>query len=131
MAESNKLSPEELAKLREQLKKEAANIAAPNPVSEDTATEGEEAPAKEEENTTSKIITVGISEDKMRATVRLSFPDMYEKYTVPEVIAALRANRVVLGIDSVAIDDMINLGHYEEDMVVAEGKEVVAGTDGY
>lgn len=131
MAEGNKLSPEELAKLREQLKKEAANIAGPKPVPQEDNAEGEAADVTQEEDTTSKIITVGISEDKMKATVRLSFPNMYEKYTVPEVIAALRANRVVLGIDSVAIDEMINLGHYEEDMVVAEGKEVVAGTDGY
>ena len=130
MAEGNKLSPEELAKLREQLKKEAANIEPPKPATEESTTEGESTPQVEEE-TSSKVITVEVSDDKMKATVRLSFPNMFEKYTVPEVIAALRANRVVLGIDSVAIDDMINLGHYEEDTVVAEGKEVVAGTDGY
>jgi uncharacterized protein (DUF342 family) len=129
MAESNKLSSEELAKLREQLKKEASHINAGRTGSGDDsqADQGYE----KEEIRSAKEITVEVSEDRMKATVRLAAPNMNESYSVPEVIAALRSNRVVLGIDSQAINEMINLGHYEEDTVVAQGKEEVQGTDGY
>ena len=125
----NKLSSEELAKLRQQLKSEAARVTAePKPM--DVVSEIEQEVADLQPVST-KSITVSISDDKMKATVRLGFPAINEQYTVPEVIAALRSNRVVLGIDSVVIDDMIKLGHFEEDMVVAEGKEVVPGTEGF
>jgi len=122
-----KLSSEELAKLREQLKKEAAaaSIGVPRPGAE--VKDG----STPEEEESSKIITVNVAADKMSATVRLSVPRNNDQYSVPEVIAALRSNRVVLGIKSDVIMEMINLGHYEEDMVVAEGTPEVPGVEGY
>ncbi len=122
-----KLSSEELAKLREQLKKEAAQAGAPKTGAEMSADGG----AGAGEEVSSKIITVTIADDKMSATVRLSVPRNNEQYSVPEIIAALRSNRVVLGIKSDAIMEMVNLGHYEEDMVVAEGTPEVPGVEGY
>ncbi len=128
MPENKKLTPEELAKLREQLKREAASLKVEKP--SDPAAADANAPVKEEKKET-KTITVEIAEDRMKATVRLAFPSGDEKYTVPEVIGALRANRVVLGIRTEAIMEMINLGHFEEDVVVAEGKEPELGEEGY
>ena len=128
MGESNKLSSEELAKLRQQRRQEAAQVSTPKPVPQ----EGTDEEAKEPEaEVSSKVITVTISEDRMKAMVCLSVPTGNETYTVPEIVAALRANRVVLGIKSDVIMDMINLGQYQEDTVVAEGTEVVQGVEGY
>ncbi len=129
MPENKKLSSEELAKLREQLKRDAATIRSEEASAAQNTAEGED--SLEEAKKDTKVITVQIAEDRMSATVRLGFPVADEKYTVPEVIGALRANRVVLGIKSDAIMEMINLGHYEEDVVVAEGKESEPGTEGY
>ena len=122
-----KLSPEELAKLREQLKKEAAQSGTGSAGVEVSAGGG----AAAEEKASSKIITVTVADDRMSASVRLSVPSNDEQYSVPEVIAALRSNRVVLGIKSDVIMEMINLGHYEEDMIVAEGTPEVPGVEGY
>ena len=129
MAESNKLSSEELAKLREQLKREAANVNVGNPVIAHETEATEE--GAEKEPVSSKVITVTVSEDKMKAMVNLSVPLGTEAYSVPEVVAALRSNRVVLGIRSDLINEMISLGQYNEDTVVAEGTEVVPGVEGY
>ena len=126
MEEKKKLSSEELAKLREQLKREAATIGT-EPVPEQAGQSEAEAETVQE----TKSITVEISEDKMSATVRLAYPKMDEKYSVPEVINMLRKDRVVLGIKTDAIMEMINFGLYEEDIVVAEGKEPEPGIEGY
>ncbi len=120
MEDGKRLSSEELAKLREQLKREA---------SASSREEVVETESPEEE--VNRRITVEVDEDKMHATVRLAVPRGDDKYTVPQVISELRRNRVVLGIKSDAIMEMINLGQYEEDIVVAEGKESEPGEDGY
>ena len=58
MAESNKLSSEELAKLREQLKREAANVNVGNPVIAHETEATEE--GAEKEPVSSKVITVTV-----------------------------------------------------------------------
>lgn len=124
MPEDKKLSAEELAKLRQQLKMEAMGLT-------------EEAVSDDEDDSSSplfvesKVITVTLADDLMSATVSLSVPLGNDVYNVPEIIRELRANKVVLGIQTQVIMDMVNLGQYEEEMVVALGKEIVPGIDGY
>ena len=72
-----------------------------------------------------------IADDKMSATVCLANPGDEEQYTVPEIIATLRANRVVLGLKTDIVVGMVSGGLYDEDITVAEGKESVAGIEGY
>lgn len=123
MGENKKLSAEELAELRAQLKKEAGI--------EDTLGAGADADDDEEEGVFGKKVYVTISEDGMKAYVRLNPVTDGSRYTVPEVKAALRNNRVVTGVSTTALMEMIGGEVYDEDVLVAEGKEVTAGTEGF
>ncbi|MBQ0027918.1 MAG: DUF342 domain-containing protein [Lachnospiraceae bacterium] len=125
MDTDKKLSAEELAELRRQLKRELAGEIEDRPKSDDT--DDESSPLFVE----SKVVTVSIAEDQMSASVTLSVPLGNELYNVPEIIRELRANKVVLGIQSQVIMEMVNLGQYETETVVAVGKEVVPGVEGY
>lgn len=133
MAEQdNKLSAEELAELRRQLKKEAEKAKAKEPeeiVDEIIENDGE--PTEEEDIEELKHVDVVISEDRMTAYAVLMTPKRSARYTIPEVVAELRANKVVLGIQTNAIMEMINLGMYEEEVEVAKGKPETPGTEGY
>lgn len=125
MEEGKKLSAERLAELRQQLKRESEALNQAN-----QGKQGQNGETEPEKND-SKIITVKIAEDKMSASVVLSVPLGNDTYNAAEIIGELRANKVVLGIQSAAIMDMVNLGMYEEETVVAVGKEVTPGEDGY
>lgn len=131
MAEAQKLSSEDLARLRAKLKSEANKVVAENAGASDSDVCDQDAAPNADEKKSSKIIQVEIDSDKMSATVCLNTPNEDESYTVPEVIGALRANRVVLGIKTDVIMDIINSGRYDEDIVVAEGKAEVPGEEGY
>ncbi len=125
MEDMQKLSPERLRELREQLKTEAAMQE--TPVKKDVTEEPADAYALDN----GKYIDVEIAEDKMSASVILGKPDEGETYSVPEVVAALRKSKVVLGFKTQDIMDMLNEMRYEEPIVVATGKEVTPGTEGY
>ena len=77
MGENKKLSAEELAELRAQLKKEAGI--------EDTRGAGADTDDDEEEGVLGKRVFVTISEDGMKAYVRLNPISDGSRYTVPEV----------------------------------------------
>lgn len=124
MGDESKLSKEELAELREQLKNEAS-------FEKNEASITDESDDKPEEISDNKIITITISEDMMKAYVRLSVPLGNATYVVPELMAELRKNRVISGIQTETIINMVNLGMYDEDILVAEGKDVTPGTEGY
>lgn len=124
MGEEGRLSPEELAELRKQLKNEASSEKKESSISGDESKEAEEI-------SDNKVITVSISEDMMKATVRLAMPRGNATYVVPEIMAELRNKRVISGIQTETVMNMVSLGVYEEDIVVAEGKDVVQGTEGY
>lgn len=132
------LPPEELEALREQMKKEAAQMQQESARKEagasgdgDLAESGDDTEAESEEASTLKHITVEVAEDRMSAAVTLSAPGEGEKYTVPEVVAALRSVRVVLGFQPQDILELISAENYDEPCVVAKGKEVQPGVDGY
>lgn len=124
MSEAQKLSAEELAQLRQQLKREAK-------IQETIIPAGDTEGDAEGEKQDSKYVTVYISDDAMSASIVLSTPLGNELYSVPEVVHALRENGVVLGLNTQAIMDAINLGMYEEEIEAATGKAVVQGEEGY
>ncbi len=125
--ELQKLSPEELKALREELEKEAFG----SDESEDEDLLEEEESGEQGPVQSGKSITVEVAEDKMSASVTLSAPNPGEYYSVPEIIGALRSNRVVLGLKSDVITDLVSEEIYEEPVVIAEGKEVEPGVEGY
>lgn len=125
MEEMQKLSPERLRELREQLKTET------NAENEPIKSIGTEANTEEISSDSGKYIDVEIAEDKMSASVILGKPNDGEEYAVPEVVAALRKSKVVLGFKTQDIMDMLSEERYEEAIVVAVGKEVTPGVEGY
>ncbi|MCR4651084.1 MAG: FapA family protein [Lachnospiraceae bacterium] len=127
MAELQKLSIEELKRLREEIKREASADNAATAGQDSVSGEGEGAA----EEKSSKVIRVNIADDKMSATVTLSVPSDGERYTVPEIVGALRKERVVLGIQTTKIMDMVSGEIYEEPVEVAVGREVTPGQEGY
>ncbi len=130
MEEDIKLTPEELAALRQQLKRETKSKQTEALVEEDANKEAEGAEV-EEEVVETKSIEVHIAEDKMSATVNLSSPSYGEQYTVPEVMKALRSVGVISGIQTTVIMDIINLGMFDEDTEVAQGTPETEGVEGY
>ena len=125
MGEIAKLSAEELAELRKQIRNTNPEKPAVNFESDDM----QQAEEKAEEKTY-KRVTVAVAEDKMSATVRIDDPGE-EKYTVPEIVDSLRKNKVITGIHVDKILEMVNNNIYEEDIVVAEGKPCVPAEEGY
>lgn len=122
MEDGQKLSGEELAKLRQQIKNEATEAAKEAAA---IRTQGCELDG------VSKHIDVNLSEDVMCAGIILSKPGEDEYYTVPEIIQVLREHKIVSGI---VVDDIMNMvvNHiYDEEVVIARGKAVVQGTEGY
>ncbi len=132
MEEELKLTADELAALRQQLKREAKTKIVDFFEDEDTeekvdATEE----AEEEEEVDSKSVEVTVSEDKMSASIFLSYPAYGETYTVPEIMRELRSKGVISGIQTKVIMDSIQLGMYEEEIEVAVGTPETEGTEGY
>ena len=82
MGELKKLTPQELAELRVQLKMEQSSLT------------GEEEQEVLEE--TAKKITVKVARDKMTATIMLHEPED-ETYSKDEIIEALQKNNVTTG----------------------------------
>ena len=121
MDEQNKLNPQELNELRQKIKAE-------NP---DTKGEQEGLDLNAPENIiTGKEISIEIAEDNMSASLWLADPGD-EKYSVPEVIGALRQHKVVAGIKTQLIMDMVNNARFEQSVVVAEGVELIETQEGY
>lgn len=121
MEEVRKLSAEELAALREQIRSGMnrqdikAQMAAESFISEPES---------------AKQIDVEIADDKMSAKMTLSEPGE-EQYTVPELINVLRSKRVVIGIRTQVLMDMVNNKIYNTAVVVAAGKPLVPSQEGY
>lgn len=114
-----KLSAEELAALREQIKNA-------NP-DKDKVHVGEVV------NTTEfppKKYTVAIAADRMSATLMLSDPGDDLTYSPDEVMGELRKNKIVAGIDSGAVMRMISRKIYEEPVEIARGVEMVPAEEG-
>lgn len=122
MGEMKKLSPEELAALREQIKQGMSKSEAPKA---QAAAESYIAVPK-----STKRIDVSMAEDRMSATITLSDPGD-DEYIVPELISALRSKKIVIGIKSQAMMDMLADKIYNEPVVVAEGKPLVPSVEGY
>lgn len=122
MQEEHKLSGEELAKLRQQLKDESTSVV------------GNAGAIKKQEPGDvcgSKCITVTLAEDFMSAEISLSPPEGEEFYTVPEIIRTLRERKVVNGILTEDIMSMIVNHTYDENVLIAKGQPVTPGTEGY
>ncbi len=116
MGELKKLTPQELAELRVQLKMEQSSLT------------GEEEQEVLEE--TAKKITVKVARDKMTATIMLHEPED-ETYSKDEIIEALQKNNVTTGYIEDALKKLIKGELYDEDVLVAQGTPPVQGKDGY
>lgn len=73
---------------------------------------------------------VRISADGMEAYLLLQPPEEGQEYTLSELVRNLRMQRVTVGIDEIAISDMIESGTYMREVVVARGTEAVNGENG-
>lgn len=132
MSEMQKLSADRLKQLREQLKNEQEKQQEQDAEKATEKAKNVEADMEEQfKDESGKFISVILSEDKMSASVILGKPYDDINYTVPEVVAALRKNKVVLGFKTSDIMEMLNEGIYEEPITVAVGKDVEQGQDGY
>ena len=79
-----------------------------------------------------KDIQVIIAEDNMSATLFLSKPsDAGDVYTYDEVMRELSFAGVKMGIDDSQIHHMVEEGIYNTSVVIAQGKMVEDGADGY
>lgn len=76
-------------------------------------------------------ISVRISEDSMRALIMMEQPQGTEKRTVEELQVALKEAGVTRGINQEILQKMVNEGMYYRECVVANGRPVVDGADGY
>lgn len=120
MSEMAKLSAQELAALREQIKNA-------NPDRDKQAT-GEVVSTSE---FLTKKYTVAVAADRMSATLILADPGDEISYSTDEVMSELRKNKIMAGIDSDAVLRMISQKVYDEPVVVATGKEMIAPQEGY
>ena len=118
MGEMKKLSPEELAALREQIKKGMSNPEAPKA---QAAAESYVAAPSAARAMSTKRIEISVAEDRMSATMMLADPGE-EVYVIPELIGALRSRKIVIGIKSQVLMDMLADQTYNEPIVVAEGE---------
>jgi len=126
MGEMVKLSAEELAELRQQIK--MAGMRSEAAVSAQTQ---ESVAADKTGGAFFKRIVVNIAKDKMSATVLLTDPGEDETYTVPEVVNELRKSKVITGIKSSIIMKMIEDEQYNEHVVVAMGMPMEPSVEGY
>ena len=79
-----------------------------------------------------KDIQVIIADDNMSATLFLSKPAKEEDpYTYEEVMRALSNAGVKMGLDDARIHHMVEEQIYNTAVVVAQGKMVQDGADGY
>lgn len=122
MAEIKKLSPEELAALREQIR------GGSKPVEDSKAVAAAESFERAQEG--GKSIIVNMAEDRMSATITLSDP-AEGRYIVPELMAALRTKKIIVGIKTQVLIDMVSSERYNVPVVVAEGKELIPAVEGY
>lgn len=120
MGEMAKLSAQELAALREQIK-------SANPDKDSLAAGG----GVNMSEFLNKKYTVVIAADRMSATLTLSDPGEGVSYSTEEVMSELRKNKIMAGIDSDAVMRMISKKVYEEPVVVAVGKEMIPPQEGY
>lgn len=74
---------------------------------------------------------VTISEDKMQATINLPPKENGEHYSIFEVTKMLRRSGVKQGIDNVRLKKVIENDEFDQDIVVARGKPVIDGKDGF
>ena len=78
-----------------------------------------------------KNVVVSVAENHMRASIVLDEIGQDGAYTYDEVIDKLSAAGVRTGIDEAKIRDVIVKKIYGQEVVVAQGKEAVNGTDGH
>ena len=116
MGELTKLTPEELAELRKQLKQEQSGL-----------TDEEEPELLEMK---AKKITVKVARDKMTATIMLHEPED-DTYSRDEIMEALQKNNITAGIEEEVIDQLLAGELYDEEVIIAKGTPPVQGKDGY
>ncbi len=74
---------------------------------------------------------VRISADRMSATFKIPLPQDGRNMTVEDIVDVLKAARVNTGIDRECIAKALEEDRYNEEIIVAWGKEPVNGRDGY
>jgi hypothetical protein len=78
-----------------------------------------------------KEITIRISYDNMEAYLLLAQPGLDERYSKSEIMDALKAQGVKVGIDEVMIDRMLEGSLYGREAIVAKGMPAEDGKDAY
>lgn len=128
MGEIEKLSSDELESLREQLKMDSEEESKERSTERSTG----DAPLVELpiQPASTKEIVVEVAEDAMSASVWLADPGD-EEYSVPEIVGEMRKRKVIMGIMTDVIADMLKHKKYDTTVVVAQGKELVEGQEGY
>ena len=74
---------------------------------------------------------IRISHDQMEAFIMLPLIGIDESYTLEEVLSAAERNKVVFGIDTDAVTNMINERVFGSEVLFARGEKAIDGKDGY
>lgn len=127
MGEMVKLSAEELAELRQQIKQ----VGLKEEQKQEETPEAKGVAGKKAADAPLKRIVVRVAEDKMSATVLLTYPGEDQTYTVAEIVGELRKNKVITGIKSSVIMKMLEEQRYDEHVEVAKGNPVEPAKEGY
>jgi len=130
MGEINKLTPEQLAELREKIRNAASESDMPAEVKEKEQAEDGKRDVSRSAPKTKKKVTVEVAEDRMSAVMTLADPED-EKYLIPEIMGELRKNKVVIGIKTEELMRILKEGIYDQPIEVAKGKPLVPGQEGY
>ncbi len=112
-----KLTPQHLDELRAKLKTEQNGV------------DGKESHSINDVIENDIIVT--ISEDLMSASVILKCVDNNIEFTIEDIIGELRKNKVVIGYKMDELSKLVQEKQYDIETVVAEGKPVIQGEDGY
>lgn len=81
-------------------------------------------------NETSDKTYVRISGDAMEAYLYLAVPEDEKDYTVAELLELLKEKNVTFGILEQRIEDMVSLGTFLKEVLVAQGLKPVDGVEG-
>lgn len=72
-----------------------------------------------------------VDKDNSKVTLRLEPPSEGNPYNVDDIVAVLRNAGVVSGINYTEIENMVRMGYYYKEVVVARSKEPINGKDAY
>ncbi|MGM0507843.1 MAG: DUF342 domain-containing protein [Fusobacteriota bacterium] len=98
---------------------------------EDPTPEVEEEDLEIHEGEIDEKINISYSKDKMEGYIEFKDQDVIKKLSVEKIIELLNKEGIVFGILEDKIKNILKLPKIQEELLVAKGKPVVSGEDGY